>query len=128
MGCFDHAERQLGERCLYVFPEKVEPAKISCECPERNCVLGEGSVAKKVCLVGKALLGITIASETPEPVQGLVFIVLLSCIRLGFLYVQQDQPAKPWLKDQEQGDSDSLPTASAAASTAKCLKHQKIYT
>ncbi|KAF7249067.1 (E3-independent) E2 ubiquitin-conjugating enzyme UBE2O, partial [Varanus komodoensis] len=48
LGCFDHAERQLGERCLYVFPEKVEPAKITCECPERNCVLGEGSVAKKV--------------------------------------------------------------------------------
>ncbi|XP_032995297.1 (E3-independent) E2 ubiquitin-conjugating enzyme isoform X2 [Lacerta agilis] len=48
LGCFDHAERQLGERCLYVFPEKVEPAKITCECPERNCVLGDGSVAKKV--------------------------------------------------------------------------------
>ncbi|XP_054833183.1 (E3-independent) E2 ubiquitin-conjugating enzyme isoform X4 [Eublepharis macularius] len=48
LGCFDHAERQLGERCLYVFPEKVEPAKITCECPERNCVLGEGAVAKKV--------------------------------------------------------------------------------
>uniref|UniRef100_A0ACB8EL71 E2/E3 hybrid ubiquitin-protein ligase ube2o n=1 Tax=Sphaerodactylus townsendi TaxID=933632 RepID=A0ACB8EL71_9SAUR len=48
LGCFDHAERQLGERCLYVFPEKVEPAKITCECPERNCVLGEGSVAKKI--------------------------------------------------------------------------------
>lgn len=51
LGCFDHAERQLGERCLYVFPEKVEPAKITCECPERNCVLGEGTVAKKVCIV-----------------------------------------------------------------------------
>ncbi|ETE72470.1 Ubiquitin-conjugating enzyme E2 O, partial [Ophiophagus hannah] len=48
LGCFDHAERQLGERCLYVFPEKVEPAKITCECPERNCVLGEGSASKKV--------------------------------------------------------------------------------
>lgn len=48
LGCFDHAQRQLGERCLYVFPDKVEPAKITCECPERNCVLGEGSVAKKV--------------------------------------------------------------------------------
>nr|XP_033816964.1 (E3-independent) E2 ubiquitin-conjugating enzyme isoform X2 [Geotrypetes seraphini] len=48
LGCFDHAERQLGERCLYVFPAKIEPAKITCECPERNCVLGDGVVAKKV--------------------------------------------------------------------------------
>ncbi|XP_029456286.1 (E3-independent) E2 ubiquitin-conjugating enzyme [Rhinatrema bivittatum] len=48
LGCFDHAERQLGERCLYMFPAKVEPAKITCECPERNCVLGDGAVAKKV--------------------------------------------------------------------------------
>uniref|UniRef100_A0A8C5SZM5 (E3-independent) E2 ubiquitin-conjugating enzyme n=1 Tax=Laticauda laticaudata TaxID=8630 RepID=A0A8C5SZM5_LATLA len=53
LGCFDHAERQLGERCLYVFPEKVEPAKITCECPERNCVLGEGSASKKVCALIK---------------------------------------------------------------------------
>ncbi|XP_042304768.1 (E3-independent) E2 ubiquitin-conjugating enzyme isoform X1 [Sceloporus undulatus] len=48
LGCFDHAERQLGERCLYVFPKKVEPARITCECPEKNCVLGEGTIGKKV--------------------------------------------------------------------------------
>ncbi|XP_031207054.1 (E3-independent) E2 ubiquitin-conjugating enzyme isoform X2 [Mastomys coucha] len=24
LGCFDHAQRQLGERCLYVFPSKVK--------------------------------------------------------------------------------------------------------
>lgn len=49
LGCFDHAQRQLGERCLYVFPAKVEPAKIACECPEKHCAQGEGSMAKKVC-------------------------------------------------------------------------------
>lgn len=49
LGCFDHAQRQLGERCLYVFPAKVEPAKIAWECPEKNCAQGEGSMAKKVC-------------------------------------------------------------------------------
>lgn len=51
LGCFDHAQRQLGERCLYVFPSKVEPAKLAWECPEKHCAQaqGEGSMAKKVC-------------------------------------------------------------------------------
>lgn len=49
LGCFDHAQRQLGERCLFVFPAKVELAKIACECPEKHCAQGEGSMAKKVC-------------------------------------------------------------------------------
>uniref|UniRef100_A0A8C8SRA5 (E3-independent) E2 ubiquitin-conjugating enzyme n=1 Tax=Pelusios castaneus TaxID=367368 RepID=A0A8C8SRA5_9SAUR len=65
LGCFDHAQRQLGERCLYVFPAKVEPAKITCECPERNCVLGEGSVAKKVRRLLKKQI-VKIMSCTPE--------------------------------------------------------------
>ena len=58
LGCFDHAQRQLGERCLYVFPAKVEPAKIACECPEKHCAQGEGSMAKKVCPRGWGLAGI----------------------------------------------------------------------
>ncbi|NWJ09795.1 UBE2O enzyme, partial [Crypturellus undulatus] len=65
LGCFDHAQRQLGERCLYVFPDKVEPAKITCECPERNCVLGEGSVAKKVRRLLKKQI-VKIVSCPPE--------------------------------------------------------------
>ncbi|KAJ1130238.1 hypothetical protein NDU88_008594 [Pleurodeles waltl] len=48
LGCFDHTQRQLGERYLYVFPAKIEPAKVTCECPEKNCFVGERSVAKKV--------------------------------------------------------------------------------
>ncbi|XP_061472285.1 (E3-independent) E2 ubiquitin-conjugating enzyme [Rhineura floridana] len=76
LGCFDHAERQLGERCLYVFPEKVEPAKITCECPERNCVLGEGSVTKKMacpCFV---------SNVKPEKVRRLLkkqIVKIMSC-------------------------------------------------
>lgn len=58
LGCFDHAQRQLGERCLYVFPAKVEPAKIACECPEKHCAQGEGSMAKKVCPQGWGLAGV----------------------------------------------------------------------
>lgn len=58
LGCFDHAQRQLGERCLYVFPAKVEPAKIACECPEKHCAQGEGSMAKKVCPRGWGLAGV----------------------------------------------------------------------
>ncbi|NXP39051.1 UBE2O enzyme, partial [Leiothrix lutea] len=65
LGCFDHAQRQLGERCLYVFPDKVEPAKITCECPERNCVLGEGAVAKKVRRLLKKQI-VKIMSCSPE--------------------------------------------------------------
>uniref|UniRef100_A0A8C7E7M3 (E3-independent) E2 ubiquitin-conjugating enzyme n=1 Tax=Naja naja TaxID=35670 RepID=A0A8C7E7M3_NAJNA len=65
LGCFDHAERQLGERCLYVFPEKVEPAKITCECPERNCVLGEGSASKKVRRLLKKQI-VKIMSYSPD--------------------------------------------------------------
>ncbi|XP_062826705.1 (E3-independent) E2 ubiquitin-conjugating enzyme isoform X2 [Anolis carolinensis] len=75
LGCFDHAERQLGERCLYVFPEKVEPAKITCECPERNCVLGEGTIAKKVRkLLKKQIVKIMSCSpdsqSTPDHTEG----------------------------------------------------------
>ncbi|XP_039183920.1 (E3-independent) E2 ubiquitin-conjugating enzyme isoform X1 [Crotalus tigris] len=76
LGCFDHAERQLGERCLYVFPEKVEPAKITCECPERNCVLGEGSASKKMacpCFV---------SNVKPEKVRRLLkkqIVKIMSC-------------------------------------------------
>ncbi|XP_026523300.1 (E3-independent) E2 ubiquitin-conjugating enzyme isoform X2 [Notechis scutatus] len=76
LGCFDHAERQLGERCLYVFPEKVEPAKITCECPERNCVLGEGSASKKMACP------CFISNVKPEKVRRLLkkqIVKIMSC-------------------------------------------------
>uniref|UniRef100_A0A452UBU9 (E3-independent) E2 ubiquitin-conjugating enzyme n=1 Tax=Ursus maritimus TaxID=29073 RepID=A0A452UBU9_URSMA len=65
LGCFDHAQRQLGERCLYVFPAKVEPAKIACECPEKHCAQGEGSMAKKVKRLLKKQV-VRIMSCTPD--------------------------------------------------------------
>ncbi|KAG2460822.1 UBE2O enzyme, partial [Polypterus senegalus] len=48
LGYYDHAQRQLGERCLYVFPAKGDTTQITCEGPEGATILPEGSVAKKV--------------------------------------------------------------------------------
>ncbi|KAM8947498.1 (E3-independent) E2 ubiquitin-conjugating enzyme isoform 2-T2 [Pelodytes ibericus] len=48
LGSFDHTQRQLGERCLYIFPTKVEPTKILCESLEKNCLLGEVTVTRKM--------------------------------------------------------------------------------
>ncbi|KAM3921318.1 (E3-independent) E2 ubiquitin-conjugating enzyme [Leptodactylus fuscus] len=47
LGSFDHTQRQLGERCLYIFPTMVEPAKILCESLEKNCLLGEVTSTRK---------------------------------------------------------------------------------
>ncbi|XP_063816485.1 (E3-independent) E2 ubiquitin-conjugating enzyme [Pseudophryne corroboree] len=47
MGSFDHTQRQLGERCLYIFPTMVEPTRILCESLEKNCLLGEVTGTKK---------------------------------------------------------------------------------
>ncbi|XP_041433344.1 (E3-independent) E2 ubiquitin-conjugating enzyme UBE2O isoform X2 [Xenopus laevis] len=47
LGSFDHTQRQLGERCLYIFPTKVEPTKILCESLEKDCLLGEVTVTRK---------------------------------------------------------------------------------
>ncbi|XP_056405834.1 (E3-independent) E2 ubiquitin-conjugating enzyme [Hyla sarda] len=47
LGSFDHTQRQLGERCLYIFPTMVEPTKILCESLEKNCLLGEVTGSKK---------------------------------------------------------------------------------
>nr|XP_005993275.1 PREDICTED: (E3-independent) E2 ubiquitin-conjugating enzyme isoform X2 [Latimeria chalumnae] len=48
LGCYDHTQKQLGDRVLYTFPSKDELAHITCEVSEGNSVLVEGSVAKKV--------------------------------------------------------------------------------
>ncbi|XP_041431923.1 (E3-independent) E2 ubiquitin-conjugating enzyme UBE2O isoform X2 [Xenopus laevis] len=47
LGSFDHTQRQLGERCLYIFPTKVEGTKNLCESFEKNCLLGEVTVTRK---------------------------------------------------------------------------------
>ncbi|XP_029420223.1 (E3-independent) E2 ubiquitin-conjugating enzyme-like, partial [Nannospalax galili] len=51
--------------CLYVFPAKVEPAKIAWECPEKNYAQGEGSMAKKVKRLLKKQV-VRIMSCTPD--------------------------------------------------------------
>uniref|UniRef100_A0A8C5R8V8 (E3-independent) E2 ubiquitin-conjugating enzyme n=1 Tax=Leptobrachium leishanense TaxID=445787 RepID=A0A8C5R8V8_9ANUR len=58
LSSFDHTQRPLGERCLYIFPTKVEPTKILCESLEKSCLLGEVSVSRKV-LATKSSAAIT---------------------------------------------------------------------
>ncbi len=48
LGYYDHTQRQLGERALYVFPAKGEATRITCEGPEGAPVLPEDPVARKV--------------------------------------------------------------------------------
>lgn len=48
LGYYDHTQRQLGERALYVFPAKGDATRITCEGPEGAPVLTEDPVARKV--------------------------------------------------------------------------------
>uniref|UniRef100_H2L527 (E3-independent) E2 ubiquitin-conjugating enzyme n=1 Tax=Oryzias latipes TaxID=8090 RepID=H2L527_ORYLA len=51
LGYYDHTQRQLGERALYVFPAKGDATRITCEGPEGASVLPEDPVARKVPLM-----------------------------------------------------------------------------
>ncbi|KAI4832144.1 hypothetical protein KUCAC02_015120 [Chaenocephalus aceratus] len=48
LGYYDHTQRQLGERALYVFPAKGDTTRITCEGPEGAPVLPEDPVARKL--------------------------------------------------------------------------------
>lgn len=48
LGYYDHTQRQLGERALYVFPAKGDATRITCEGPEGAPVLPEDPMARKV--------------------------------------------------------------------------------
>uniref|UniRef100_H3BYF9 (E3-independent) E2 ubiquitin-conjugating enzyme n=1 Tax=Tetraodon nigroviridis TaxID=99883 RepID=H3BYF9_TETNG len=48
LGYYDHTQRQLGERALYVFPAKGDATRITCEGPEGVPVLPEDPVARKL--------------------------------------------------------------------------------
>ena len=50
LGYYDHTQRQLGERALYVFPAKGDATRITCEGPEGAPILPEDPVARKVCI------------------------------------------------------------------------------
>ncbi|XP_075033868.1 (E3-independent) E2 ubiquitin-conjugating enzyme [Mixophyes fleayi] len=67
LGSFDHTQRQLGERCLYIFPTMVEPTKILCESLEKSCLLGEVTGVKKQMDKLQEKLIVKIISCTQEP-------------------------------------------------------------
>ncbi|XP_068448387.1 (E3-independent) E2 ubiquitin-conjugating enzyme UBE2O [Clinocottus analis] len=48
LGYYDHTQRQLGERALYIFPAKGDATRITCEGPEGAPVLPEDPVARKL--------------------------------------------------------------------------------
>uniref|UniRef100_A0A7N8Y786 (E3-independent) E2 ubiquitin-conjugating enzyme n=1 Tax=Mastacembelus armatus TaxID=205130 RepID=A0A7N8Y786_9TELE len=47
LGYYDHTQRQLGERALYIFPAKGDATLITCEGPEGAPILPEDPVARK---------------------------------------------------------------------------------
>ena len=51
LGYYDHTQRQLGERALYVFPAKGDATRITCEGPEGAPILPEDPVARRVIAV-----------------------------------------------------------------------------
>nr|XP_009290448.2 (E3-independent) E2 ubiquitin-conjugating enzyme [Danio rerio] len=48
LGYFDHTQRQLGERALYVFPAKSETTRITCEGPEGTPAHHDDPVIRKL--------------------------------------------------------------------------------
>lgn len=56
LGFFDHTQRQLGERALYVFPTKSETTRITCEGPEGTPAHPEDPVVRKVWLISLLLV------------------------------------------------------------------------
>uniref|UniRef100_A0A671LDJ5 (E3-independent) E2 ubiquitin-conjugating enzyme n=1 Tax=Sinocyclocheilus anshuiensis TaxID=1608454 RepID=A0A671LDJ5_9TELE len=57
LGYFDHTQRQLGERALYVFPAKSETTRITCEGPDGASAHPEDPVVRKVQLIWVKRLG-----------------------------------------------------------------------
>ncbi|KAM8843493.1 ubiquitin-conjugating enzyme E2O isoform 2-T2 [Synchiropus picturatus] len=48
LGYFDHTQRQLGERALYIFSGKGDASRITCDWPEGAPVLPEDPTARKL--------------------------------------------------------------------------------
>uniref|UniRef100_A0A673JAS2 (E3-independent) E2 ubiquitin-conjugating enzyme n=1 Tax=Sinocyclocheilus rhinocerous TaxID=307959 RepID=A0A673JAS2_9TELE len=57
LGYFDHTQRQLGERALYVFPAKSETTRITCEGPEGASPHPEDPVVRKLKRMFKKEVG-----------------------------------------------------------------------
>ena len=45
---YDHTQRQLGQRALYVFPAKGDATRITCEGPEGATLATEDPVVRRV--------------------------------------------------------------------------------
>ncbi|XP_040292226.1 (E3-independent) E2 ubiquitin-conjugating enzyme [Bufo bufo] len=67
LGSFDHIQRQLGERCLYIIPTMLEPNKILCETLEKRCLLGEVTSSRKQSEKPREKQIVKIISCTQEP-------------------------------------------------------------
>lgn len=52
LGYYDHTQRQLGDRVLYVFPSKGDATRITCEGPEGAPVHPEDPVCRRVRMGG----------------------------------------------------------------------------
>ncbi|CAL8333598.1 unnamed protein product [Merluccius merluccius] len=48
LGYYDHTQRQMGQRALYVFPAKGDATRITCEGPEGAPVVPEDPVARRL--------------------------------------------------------------------------------
>ncbi|XP_062402170.1 (E3-independent) E2 ubiquitin-conjugating enzyme UBE2O [Sardina pilchardus] len=57
LGYYDHTQRQLGDRALYVFPSKVDATRITCEGPEGAPVHPEDPVCRRLKRMFKKELG-----------------------------------------------------------------------
>uniref|UniRef100_A0A671LDR0 (E3-independent) E2 ubiquitin-conjugating enzyme n=1 Tax=Sinocyclocheilus anshuiensis TaxID=1608454 RepID=A0A671LDR0_9TELE len=57
LGYFDHTQRQLGERALYVFPAKSETTRITCEGPDGASAHPEDPVVRKLKRMFKKEVG-----------------------------------------------------------------------
>ncbi|XP_012990829.2 (E3-independent) E2 ubiquitin-conjugating enzyme UBE2O isoform X2 [Esox lucius] len=68
LGYYDHTQRQLGERALYVFPAKGDATHITCEGPDGAPGLPEDPVAKKLKrMFKKELLGLKPSENAETP-------------------------------------------------------------
>ncbi|KAJ3614259.1 hypothetical protein NHX12_017833 [Muraenolepis orangiensis] len=99
LGCFDHTQRQLGQRAIYVFPVKSEASRITCEGPEGTPIIPEDPVTRKLKLMyGKKT---TESGDTTE---------VLGC---------WGEPAEQDADDKAAEDTDdSSSLTSSASSTA----------
>ncbi|XP_069608188.1 (E3-independent) E2 ubiquitin-conjugating enzyme isoform X1 [Ranitomeya imitator] len=115
LGSFDHTQRQLGERCLYIFPTMVEPTKILCESLEKNCLLGEMTSSRKQVEKLREKQIVKIISCTQEPTNP---IELLKRIAINAELVE---------KGGLQGDGDPAKEMRTVPSCEECSAQDQLF-